>query len=66
MTFAKKPNVDNKFNIELSKLINKNMFRAIISIAVATIGVLGVLFYKIVYKARNSEHDDERNKGIRG
>jgi hypothetical protein len=24
------------------------------------------MLYKIVYKARNSEHDDERNKGIRG
>lgn len=42
------------------------MFSAIISIAIAIIAVLGAFLYKIVYKARNSEHDDERNKGIRG
>ena len=38
----------------------------IIGIVIVTILVLGGLLYKIVYKARNSEHDDERNKGIRG
>ena len=42
------------------------MLSAIISIAIAIIAVLGAMLYKIVYKARNSEHDDERNKGIRG
>jgi hypothetical protein len=42
------------------------MLRKIIGVAVAIISVLGAMLYKIVYKARNSEHDDERNKGIRG
>ena len=42
------------------------MINAIIGIAIAIVAILGALLYKIVYKARNSEHDDERNKGIRG
>lgn len=42
------------------------MLSAFISIAIVIVAVLGTLLYKIVYKARNSEHDDERNKGIRG
>lgn len=37
-----------------------------ISIAVAIVAILGALFYKIVFKARDSEYDDERNKEIRG
>ncbi|MEO9023334.1 MAG: hypothetical protein ABI237_18810 [Ginsengibacter sp.] len=42
------------------------MIGTLIGIAIAIIATLGALLYKIVYKARNSEHDDERNKGIRG
>ncbi len=42
------------------------MISTIIGIVIIIITVLGALLYKIVYKARNSEHDDERNKGIRG
>ena len=42
------------------------MINAIIGIAIAIVAILGALLYKIVYEARNSEHDDERNKGIRG
>lgn len=42
------------------------MIAKLIGIVVAGIAVLGALLYKIVYKARNSEHDDEHNKGIRG
>lgn len=42
------------------------MISAIIGIAIAIVAILGALLYKIVYKPRNSEHDDERNKGIRG
>ena len=42
------------------------MFGTIISIAIAIVAVLGALLYKIVYKAHNPGHDDERNKGIRG
>ncbi|MEO9053257.1 MAG: hypothetical protein ABI280_15770 [Ginsengibacter sp.] len=42
------------------------MIGTIIGIAIAIVSALGALLYKIVYKARKSEHDDERNKGIRG
>lgn len=42
------------------------MLSTFIGIAITIVAVLGALLYKIVYKARNSEHDDERNKGIRG
>lgn len=42
------------------------MISTIIGIVIIIITVLGALLYKIVYKARSSEHDDERNKGIRG
>ncbi len=42
------------------------MFGKIAGVAVAIISVLGAMLYKIVYKAHNSEHDDEHNKGIRG
>jgi hypothetical protein len=42
------------------------MFTKIIGAAVAIISVLGAMLYKIVYKARNSEHDNEHNKGIHG
>jgi|GEM_PF-2153170 hypothetical protein len=42
------------------------MFAKIAGIVVGIISVLGAMLYKVVYKARNSEHDVERNKGIRG
>ena len=42
------------------------MISTFFGIAMAIVAVLGALFYKIIYKARNSEHDDESNKGIRG
>jgi len=42
------------------------MFAKIGAIAVAIISVFGAMLYKIVYKARNSEHDNEHNKGMHG
>lgn len=42
------------------------MFGKIIGVAVAIVSVLGVMLYKIVYKARNSEHDNKHNRGIHG
>ncbi|MEO9004082.1 MAG: hypothetical protein ABI288_05065 [Ginsengibacter sp.] len=42
------------------------MMGTLLGIAITIVAVLGALLYKIVYKARNSEHDDEKNKGIRG
>lgn len=42
------------------------MIGTIISVAIAIVAILGALLYKIVYKAGKSEHDNERNKGIRG
>ncbi len=42
------------------------MFAKIAGIALGIVSVLGAMLYKVVYKARNSEHDAGRNKGIRG
>ncbi len=42
------------------------MFAKIAGIAVGIISVAGAMLYKVVYKARNSEHDTGGNKGIRG
>jgi hypothetical protein len=42
------------------------MFGKIVAVAVAILSVLGAMLYKIVYKARGTEHDNEHNKGIHG
>jgi hypothetical protein len=42
------------------------MLGKIIGSAVAIISICAAMLYKLVYKARNSEHDDEHNKGIHG
>jgi Tfp pilus assembly protein PilV len=42
------------------------MIELLIALAIGVVGILGALLYKIVNKARKSEHFDEDNKHIKG
>lgn len=44
----------------------KTMISFLISIAVGVIAILGVLLFKLISKARKSEHFDKDNKHIKG